>query len=162
MAAAAKNVKDIMTKSLVSVRWRFELKKAEELMEEYRIRHLPVMDEEGNIVGVLSDRDVKRGLNPDRPGYSANDVVGAHMSWPALTVSEDTPLVNVAEGMIDEKISAFLVMRDKVCIGIVTSEDLLRYLVTLLKKDDHDLSLAEVEYEPLIRTVKNSLLSTGL
>jgi acetoin utilization protein AcuB len=157
-----KNVKEIMTRSLVSVRWSYSLKKAEELMEEYRIRHLPVMDDEGSIVGILSDRDVKRGLNPNRPGFSPTDVVGAHMSWPALTVSEDTPIVHVVEGMIDEKISAFLVMRDKNCVGIVTSEDLLRYLATLLRKEDQDLSLAEVDYEPLIRSVANSLISTGI
>jgi len=157
------HAKDVMTKSLISVRWSYPLEKANELMEENRIRHLPIVDDEGSIVGILSDRDVQRGLNEERPGYSPTDIVGAHMSWPVLTVSEGTPLVEIAEGMVDEKVSAFLVMRDKSCLGIVTSEDMLRYLARILRRDKQSkLSLAEIEYEPLIRGVSNSLISAGI
>src|SRR3989344_7376998 len=103
------SLKGAMSKKLVTVDWNMHMRKAAELMEERRIRHLPVTDELGIVVGILSDRDIKRAMSPKNPGFSPNGTVCEFMSWPVITVSQDLPLKEAAQGMIDEKISAFLV-----------------------------------------------------
>lgn len=78
-------------------------------MERKNIRHLPVVDDEGFVTGILSDRDVARASSPDRPGFMGGRLVSDFMSWPAITVDQSLPLADVAEGMVDEKVSSFLV-----------------------------------------------------
>ena len=98
------------------------------LMEKMQIRHLPVIDESGGkVVGILSDRDLLRSPHPDR-------TVQELMSNPILTFDIKTPLVYVAQAMVEQKVSCFLITSEDEIEGIVTSEDLLLALIDLLKE----------------------------
>lgn len=155
-------VKDSMTHKLVTLRWNEPMTEAALLMEERRIRHLPVTDVSGQVIGILSDRDVKQAMNPDRPGFAPNCLVGDYMSWPALTVPEAMPLDKVAEGMIDEKVSAFLVKgKDDEVVGIITSEDLLKFLVATLR-DGKPSAWAQLPYTPIVREAMRTAESLGI
>lgn len=122
-----------MTRSLVTIRFDRPIEEAYELMEQWRVRHLPVKDQEGHIVGMLADSDVFRAMNPRRPGFAEGLTVADFMSWPVISVTEDTPLSKVAEAMVTEKVSAFLVTSGEGdTVGIVTSEDLLKVLQRVL------------------------------
>ena len=105
------SVKESMSKKIVTVRWDQRMEEAADLMEEHRIRHLPVSDDLGVIVGIISDRDVSRARSPNKPGFDANAKVSDYMSWPVITVSQNLPLREAAQGMVDEKISAFQIGR---------------------------------------------------
>ena len=157
-------VKDNMTKALVTVSWSDAMTKAHKIMEERRIRHLPVIDREGFVVGILSDRDVFRAMSPGRPGFASDIVVGDYMSWPAITVDEKSSVKDITEGMIDEKVSAFLVTRDgKQVVGIVTSEDLLRYLHSLLDgKGEQRVGLDAIKYTPIVQEVMREMSAAGI
>ena len=155
-------VKDNMTRDLVTVRWDDPMAEASSLMEEQRIRHLPVTDAEGKVIGILSDRDVKLATNPSRPGFAAKCVVGDYMSWPALSVPETMALDKVAEGMVDEKLSAFLVTgKEKEVVGIITSEDLLRHLVSVLR-DEKPSTWAQLPYTPIVRQALRTAENLGI
>ncbi len=150
-----------MTKSLVTIGAHEPIALAAEKMEEKRIRHLPVTDKTGLVIGILSDRDVKHATNPRRPGFAPGLLVSEFMSWPAVTVDESTPVRDLAEGMITEKISAFLVTRNgKEVVGIVTTEDLLRFLCTLL--EEKKSALESLPYNPVVREMMQELQSVGI
>lgn len=156
--------KENMTKTLLTIQWNEPIEKAFEKMEGFRIRHLPVVDQDGFVIGILSDRDVNRAMNPQRPGFEESVVVGDFMSWPAITVDEKATIADVAEGMVDEKVSAFLVTKNgNEVVGIVTSEDLLGYLAKQLRKGAKKRPLLEsLPYTPVAQEVLRELNAAGL
>ena len=99
------------------------------------IRHLPVL-RRGKLVGMLSDRDLRRGLaklrrrdeafdmarSPEIPELRARDL----MASPVLTVGPDCPLRSAASAMAEEQIGALPVVEDGRLVGILTQTDLLR------------------------------------
>lgn len=156
--------KENMTKTLITIRWNESIEKAFQKMEEFRIRHLPVVDKDDFVVGIISDRDVNRAMNTERPGFDESVLVGDFMSWPAITVDEKASIADVAEGMVDEKVSAFLVTRNgNEVVGIVTSEDLLGYLAKQLREGAKKRPLLEsLPYTPVAQEAIRELNAAGL
>lgn len=134
-------LKDTMSKSVISVRWNHSMQLAAELMARKRIRHLPVIGDDGAVVGILSDRDVKRALDPIYSAYSPRSQVSDYMNWPVLTKSDGAPLLEVVDLMIKEKISSVIITKSGAMLGIVTSEDLLVLLRDLLTQENRNPAL---------------------
>lgn len=137
---------DTMTCDLVKATLDESLESAYLKMKNNRIRHLPVVDGTNLIVGIISDRDLYRGMKPElrewqtvqienefTGDFDPQDKVRDYMSWPVKTVSFDSDLRLVIHRMIKEKVSCFLVTHEQRIVGIVTSEDLLRFLYELLE-----------------------------
>ncbi len=57
-------VPDVMTKKVVTLSLDHSLQEAVRLFGRHTFHHLPVVDQNGRLAGVVSDRDVLRGLNP--------------------------------------------------------------------------------------------------
>jgi acetoin utilization protein AcuB len=155
---------ETMTKTLLTIAWNRPMEEANRIMEEQRIRHLPVTDKEGLVIGILSNRDVNRAMNPSRPGFAPDSVVSDFMSWPAITVDENASVHDIAEGMIDEKVSAFLVTRGGAeVVGIVTTEDLLRLLLKMLEERKKTaFSIQSIPYTPIVREALREIESAGI
>jgi acetoin utilization protein AcuB len=146
MPMLAQKTKNIMTDNLVTTHFMESLASAYDRMKQNRIRHMPVLDDHGSVVGIISDRDFERASWPiqftdgakrlDQKVWNASAVVGNYMNGPVRAVSEDTEWLEVANIMINEKISSVLVMRDAELVGIVTHEDLLRVVTTWFIKPD--------------------------
>lgn len=158
------SIKQNMTKSLVSVRWDYPVADAYKLMQEKNIRHLPVVDQDGNLSGMLSDRDVKRAMSPSFPGFNKGSLVGDFMNWPVISVEQTTPLVKAVKMMMEEKISALLVTRGSAAVGIITTEDMLRILYDLLLHEGKDgkLAILDFTYEPVYREMMRTASSIGI
>jgi len=60
---ACKTVQDIMTEQVISLRPQDDLSMAMQLMQEREVRHVPIIDEQGKLQGVVSDRDILRHLH---------------------------------------------------------------------------------------------------
>lgn len=117
--------KDIMTSKVFTIPADSFVIEASRLMKEKNIRHLPVTNQAGNVVGIISDRDLQRVINV-LDQYRVEDL----MSWPVYCVSETTPVKRIAEEMISQKVSAFLVEDLNGHLkGIITTDDLLRLLI---------------------------------
>lgn len=109
-------------------------------MKAKDIRHLPVLDKDMRLVGILSDRDVQRAMISRKISdfqqeiHLAEDLkVSDFMNWPVYTVSEKTPVNQAAELVLKHKISALVVENDQGFVsGIVTTDDLLSYLVQVV------------------------------
>lgn len=157
-------LKESMSQCLVSVRWNHALREAAVLMEKMRIRHLPVIGEDGSLAGILSDRDAKRAMDVVTASYTLHTKVGDFMSWPVITRPESAPLTEVVELMIQKKISAVVVTRQEAMCGIVTSEDLLLVLRDLLGKEREraSLTLADITTSPLFFEAAREASAAGL
>jgi acetoin utilization protein AcuB len=165
---------DTMTKSLVTITFEQPITEAYAMMQQWGVRHLPVRDNEGKIVGILADSDIYRAMMPDRPGFAEGQTVADFMSWPAISIDESMGISDVAEAMITEKVSAFLVTKDGgEPTGIVTNEDLLRVLQRILAETTEPATassdeasatgrLSALPYSPVVREAMRELQSVGL
>ncbi len=130
---------DIMTEDLLTINQDEFLKSAYKMMHKHGVRHLPVTNDHGHIVGLLSERDLKLAMNKLDLGinevtyqFDSEETVQDYMSTSLKVVSFDESINNIARLMLMEKISSVLVMNEKKLIsGIVTTDDLLAYLVTM-------------------------------
>lgn len=102
-------------------------------MFQIHARHLPVMVG-GHLVGVLSDRDIGhlsavQGLDPARVTAEQACTPNPYVCGP------DTPIVEVAQTLIQHKFGAALVMEDRTLVGMFTVIDALGALVAVLQRD---------------------------
>jgi len=104
-------------------------------MNEHEIRHLPVA-RKGQLVGVLTDRDLKRALDPSLGLPPKNELfVEDVMVHGAYVVETTTPLEQVLLEMADRHIGCALVMREDRLAGIFTTTDACRAFGEHLRRE---------------------------
>lgn len=139
------STKDIMTPKPITIQATESMTIAYKMMHAKSIRHLPVVDERNAVVGILSDRDVQRAMQVKKINnfqqeihLDANMVVEDFMSWPVYVVSETTSIQRVAEEMLTQKVSAFIVEDNSGRMkGIITTDDLIKlFLAELGQRTD--------------------------
>lgn len=132
-----------MSSDVVTIGADASVHDALELMNDHRIRHLPVVGDDGDMVGMLSNRDAMRcALQPSpRKGWEpakhtrVRDVMTTgrvHLVGPNVLV------LDAAEVLCREKVSALPVVQGKKLVGIVTSEDLLWALLDEVGRREDD------------------------
>lgn len=120
-------VRDVMTHRLVTIGPATHCDEARRLMDEHRVRHLPVVIE-GRLVGMVSDRDVRSAASGS-PGA----VAGRIMTPDPVTVTPETRIEYAAQVMLDGRFGSLPVVADEAMVGIVTYTDLLRAFVRVLE-----------------------------
>jgi acetoin utilization protein AcuB len=130
---------DLMTQEVITVRPSQMLSDAVEAMRRKKIRHLPVV-ESGKLVGIVTDRDVKRALpsvfSGDQDEYDRvlNETpVDKVMTKDPYTVGPKDEIKDALAVMIERKIGAVPVVSNGALIGIVTDIDYLKALLKMLK-----------------------------
>ena len=126
-------VGDLMTPDPISVRQDAPLARAARLLDEHRVHGLPVVDETGALVGVVSQTDMLRARTTEYLWSSWRGLQVRHlMSSPALTVTVDTPVVDAASRMEEYQVHRLVVVGadGTVPIGIVSTSDLVRAMAT--------------------------------
>ena len=132
------NVSDIMTPNPVVVRLQTTLHEALEMMEQIRCHHLPVLNTEGHLIGIISDRDCRTALNSPyilRENWQDDELatrlqVRAMMTPAPIVVAPEAPAEQAARLMLDNRISCLPVMRDETLIGIITTSDILKAFIS--------------------------------
>lgn len=123
---------DLMTENPRTIRQGASVADAIEVLEHLDIRHLPVIDDDDNLVGMLSDRDLRPLLgerDEEDPVRRARTLVSDLMTSAVVSVSTDTEISEVIELMLDNKIGAVPVVDgDGHVVGIVSYVDILRAL----------------------------------
>ena len=145
------NAGDVMTQSTVTVDPDASITHAIHLMLKRRISGLPVVDDTGALVGIVTEGDLLRraelGTQKRRPrwieflmgpGRLASEYVSAcgrkvHevMTTPVHTVSEDTPLTDVVRIMESKQVKRLPVLCEGRLVGILSRANLLRALVSV-------------------------------
>ena len=128
-------VRDIMRSPAVTVSVDTTLERAYRMMQERRIRHLPVL-EDGQLVGVVTDRDLRLATSALAPvPFSAGSRVAGVMSPRPQTADPSDPIEDAARIMRDQKIGCLPVLDGSRLIGIVTGFDLLNALIRMTGVD---------------------------
>jgi CBS domain-containing protein len=141
---------DVMSAAVVTVPAEATIVEAAKVMLEHGVSGVPVVDNEGRLVGIVTEGDLFRrceiGTEPDPSLQSAGPpsnpdtfrrFVKSHgrkvrdiMTGDVVRVFEDTPLARVAALLDLKKIKRMPVIRDGEIVGIVSRADLLRALVS--------------------------------
>ena len=119
-------VDDYMSHPVHSIGPGHSIAAAHRLMRRHNIRHLPVLVE-GNMVGVLSQRDLYflEALDDiDQERVSVSEAMEENV----LSVERATPLSEVARTMIGSRVGCLIVMEDDKVCGIITTIDALMAL----------------------------------
>ena len=118
------------------------LEDAHRLMRGRRFRHLPVISG-GEIVGVLTDRDIKLVLGPDfgSPDERELTVRDAYVERPCI-VPASTPVAKVARVMAQNRIGSAIVTKHGKLVGIFTVTDACRALAKIIGDHDEEASSA--------------------
>jgi acetoin utilization protein AcuB len=131
-------VSELMTRKLITVSPDNSVEMAVGLLRQRGVRHLLVL-KEGLLVGILSDRDLKRALDPLRSRKKKLLNIGGLffmlepiavreiMTREVVTVGPDTSARGAASIMVDRRFGALPVVEGDELVGIVTETDLLRY-----------------------------------
>ena len=110
--------------------------RARTLMVEHQIRHLPVKDH-GVLVGILTDRDLKRALDPDLGLPPKQELFVSDVFLPDVyVVDEGEPLDTVLEYMATHHIGSALVTKREKLVGILTATDACRLFCEHLRSLD--------------------------
>ncbi len=131
------SIATVMTSSPHCVAVDDSVLRARALMVQLQVRHLPVT-EGGTLVGVISDRDLKRALDPDLglPAREELFVRDVYVPGP-YTVEGHEPLDRVLEHMAHHHIGSVLVTREDQLVGILTSTDACRLFCEHLRSRSH-------------------------
>jgi CBS domain-containing membrane protein len=128
----AKQVKDLMTVEVTTLKRNEQLTLADDLMRLGRIRHLPVLDDDGrSLVGIITQRDLFRGALARALGYGEHAsrkllntfTVKDVMITDVLTTTPETPLRDAARVMQERKIGCLPVVKNGRLEGIITEGD---------------------------------------
>ena len=133
-------VKDQMTPNPICGHPEMPITEAQTLMQENHIRHLPVLDEENNLVGLITQRALMNAVPADLTQFSpfvVNYVLAKLkarniMVKDVITISEDTPFEEAARIMADKRIGCLPVMQGQKLVGIISDNDLFNIMVELL------------------------------
>ncbi|MCP5502017.1 MAG: CBS domain-containing protein [Leptospiraceae bacterium] len=126
-------IKDLMTKKVITIPQDTPVLDMVEMFTMNRIHHIPVVDMEQNIIGMISNKDVENYITIVQTIKAKDKPVMAKeiMTHPIFSYYEDVSVVDAAKAMVDNKIHAIIVMNRKdEMVGILTSTDILRFVAS--------------------------------
>jgi CBS domain-containing protein len=135
-------IAEIMTADVRTISPSASLKEAAELMLANRISGLPVVDGNGEVLGVISETDIlfkermrevrkgllaRRSIDEDETLKLSARTVGAAMTMPAVTIGADRPVSEAATLMLERRVNRLPVVDSELrLVGLVTRSDLVR------------------------------------
>jgi len=134
-------VRDFMTRQPVTLRDDDLLRQAVEIVMVRRIRHIPVLDGSGRLVGIVTDRDVQ-GTLPSPLSAAAPEeyeallettAISRIMTRDVITVSPDDFAAEAVETLLASRIDGLPVVEGGRLVGIFTVRDALRAYLEVLR-----------------------------
>ena len=136
-------VKECMTRDPVTVRPESDPMAANMVLKYRGFRHLPVLDSEGKLVGIVDRADLEQFLAKAGPPsvLKRQHRVEQVMTREVVTVTPDCPLEEAASEMVKHKIGSLPVVEDGILVGIITETDIFKQLVAALGGGTNSLRL---------------------
>lgn len=132
---AGKKVRDWMTREVHTVGRNDTAFAADALMEMHGVRHVPVLEDDGSLAGIVSRRDVFRTALKRLLGYGSraqdhlleNLAVKEVMTNTVETIGPDAPIEEAARRMLEKRVSSLVVVDGAgKLVGILTDGDFVR------------------------------------
>lgn len=131
---ATPQVKDIMTTEVFTLVETDTFDMVDNLMKWRRIRHVPVVSEDGALVGLVTHRDFLKVAISRLTDIEQKELVKAYrsiqvadiMQPTVLAVNPTLPLAEAAQIMHENKFGCLLIVEDEKLVGIITEADFVR------------------------------------
>lgn len=130
---------DLMTENPQTVAADDSWVAALDVMVELNVRHVPVVDRDGDLVGLVSQRDLLKAsasvadlASPIRRELFSLRTIDRLMATGVETVAPDAPLREVGDLMLENKFGCVPVCEGERLVGIITEADFVRYVVDQL------------------------------
>lgn len=127
--------KDIMTREVVTVRPQTMVRRAAELLSRHGFTSLPVVDGDGDLIGIVTEADVVRDrIRPDIRSMSRRlpdaepppRTVGEVMTTPAVSAAQGADVLDLIETMLARGFRCIPIVDGARLVGVVTRRDLVR------------------------------------
>jgi acetoin utilization protein AcuB len=133
-------VRERMTPDPITGHPDMSVTEAQEIMRTKGFRHLPILDESDNLVGLITQRSLLKALPSDVSSFSRFEIsytlakikVHTVMVKDIVTAEPDTPIEIAARVMADNRIGCLPVCEGKKLVGIITDNDIFNIMVSLL------------------------------
>ena len=127
------NASDLMTEDPMTLPVNAKVREALSVLQTLEIRHLPIVSESNELLGMLSDRDLRSAKASD-----LDMRVVELMSSDVMSVGPEADAGEVIDLMIESKVGAVPVVDDETSslVGIISYIDVLRHLRGLVATDD--------------------------
>lgn len=137
-------VKDLMTHDVFTLKETENLVLAKSIMYLGRIRHIPIVDDQNNFIGLITHRDILSatisklaGIDPQsQDELYVNIPIKEIMRTDIKSVSPETDLKEAAEILLKHKYGCLPIIEDGKLLGIITEADFLRLTVDLINAID--------------------------
>jgi len=136
-AARPRYVRDLMTDNVFTLNPKDDLVQLYDLMDSHRVRHVPIVDKDGDVVGLVTLRDLFRGalgsldelpLSVEREMLRRRRVRDIMQTEPD-TIEAETTLIEAAQMLLENKVGCLLVVEGMRLVGILTEADFVRDFV---------------------------------
>ncbi|MCE5258008.1 MAG: CBS domain-containing protein [Chloroflexi bacterium] len=142
-------VKERMSRHPITVTPDTSLFDALRIIRDEKIRRLPVVDSDGKLVGIVSEKDLLYVAPSPATTLSIYEMnyliakikISELMTTNVITVDEDCPLEEAARIMADNNISGLPVMKGGSLVGMITESDLFRIFIELLGAREQGLRI---------------------
>lgn len=121
------SIDKIMTTDLFTLHKDDSLADAEQLMRAHRVRHIPIIDDEKHLIGLITQRDI---LAANLSDANVADVMRREI----YTISETADMRSAALMLQNHKIGSLPVTREGVLVGIITDTDYVGLAINLLEQ----------------------------
>ncbi len=133
-------VRERMSTQPVTITADAPITEALRVMRQRHVRRLPVLDEEGRLIGIVSEKDLLYASPSPATSLTIYEMhyllsrlkVTEVMTTSVITIPPDTPLEEAARIMADHKIGGLPVMEDDKLVGIITETDIFELFLELL------------------------------
>ena len=129
------SIKEFMAKQLITFQSDTPIETAMESFLENKISGGPVLDDQGKLVGVLSEKDCMRTLFESSYYNNLGGFVKEYMSTDLKTINIHDTLSNVADEFIKSRFRRFPVMEGDKLVGQISRRDILRAIVKLSNEE---------------------------
>lgn len=128
-------VEEVMKTDVVTLSQTASIAEALQLLQKNQIRHIPIIDDDHNVIGIVSDRDV-RDASPSIFEKHADqselqNEIQSIMSQPVITVHPLDFVEEIARVFYDEEFACLPVVRDNKLVGVITEKDMLHTFIQL-------------------------------
>ena len=127
-------VEDIMSTDVFTLGRNDKLSVADDLMKQQRIRHIPVLNADGDLCGILTQRDLFRGILLKSLGYGSRAEqkmldslsIKEAMRDEVITITPDSTLSDAANLMLYNKIGCLPVVDGERLVGMISEADFVK------------------------------------
>lgn len=164
-------VRERMTHHPVTVGPDTPISEALDLMHREKVRRLPVLDQRGQLVGIVLEKDLLYASPSPATSLSIYEMhyllsrltVAEVMTRKVITVDEITPLEEAARIMADNRVGGLPVMRGNQLVGIVTETDLFKVFLEMLGARERGvrLTLQVPDQKGMLASITGAIATLG-